>query len=103
MKSLLRHRRASNGGGRSNRTAETPASVPSHSKQALFRSARIAAVRKDLRASLADGASFSVMVGIGETYLAAFVLALGMGEIAAGLISSIPLLAGSVLQLGDGW
>lgn len=99
MKSLLRHRRASNGGGRSNRTAETPASVPSHSKQALFRSARIAAVRKDLRASLADGASFSVMVGIGETYLAAFVLALGMGEIAAGLISSIPLLAGSVLQL----
>lgn len=39
------------------------------------------------------------MVGIGETYFPAFVLALGMGEIASGLIASIPLLAGAVLQL----
>ncbi len=39
------------------------------------------------------------MVGIGETYFPAFVLALGMGEIAAGLIASIPLLLGAILQL----
>ena len=39
------------------------------------------------------------MVGIGETYFPAFVLALGMGEIAAGLIASVPLLVGAVLQL----
>jgi len=39
------------------------------------------------------------MVGIGESYLPAFVLAMGMGQVAAGLITTIPLLAGAVLQL----
>jgi MFS family permease len=39
------------------------------------------------------------MVGFGETYLAAFVLALGQGELAAGLVSGIPMLAGAILQL----
>jgi len=39
------------------------------------------------------------MVGLGETYFPAFVLALGLGEIAAGLIASIPLMIGAVLQL----
>ena len=46
-----------------------------------------------------DGVFFSVMVGIGETYLPAFVLAAGLGEVAAGLITTLPLLAGAVLQL----
>ena len=36
--------------------------------------------RRDLRAILGDGISFSLMVGMGETYLPAFVLALGMVE-----------------------
>ena len=39
------------------------------------------------------------MVGVGESYLPAFVLAMGMGQVAAGLITTIPLLAGAVLQL----
>jgi len=39
------------------------------------------------------------MVGMGETYLPAFVLAIGMGQVAAGLIATVPLLAGAVLQL----
>jgi MFS family permease len=39
------------------------------------------------------------MVGMGESYLPAFVLAMGMGQVAAGLITTIPLLAGAVLQL----
>jgi MFS family permease len=56
-------------------------------------------LRKNLRNSVSEGAAFSVMVGIGETYFPAFVLALGMGEIAAGLVASIPLLAGAILQL----
>ena len=43
------------------------------------------------------------MVGIGETYLAAFVLAMGMGQVASGLIATIPLLAGSLLQLIAPW
>ncbi|HQU47337.1 MAG TPA: hypothetical protein PK867_31330 [Pirellulales bacterium] len=45
---------------------------------------RASASRHDLRAMLGDGAAFSVMVGIGETYLPAFALAAGLGEVAAG-------------------
>jgi MFS family permease len=55
--------------------------------------------RRDLRAMLGDGISFSLMVGMGETYLPAFVLELGMGQVASGLIGTIPLLIGAILQL----
>lgn len=58
-------------------------------------------LRRDLRAILLDGASFSVMVGSGETYLAPFVLAVGLGEVQAGFIASLPPLAGAVLQLAS--
>lgn len=60
-------------------------------------------LRRDLRAILGDGAAFSVMVGIGETYLSAFALAIGTGEVASGLVASIPLLAGALLQLASPW
>jgi MFS family permease len=56
-------------------------------------------LRKNLRNCVSEGAAFSVMVGVGETYFPAFVLALGIGEIAAGLVASIPILAGAILQL----
>lgn len=56
-------------------------------------------LRADLRLILGEGAAHSVMVGMGESYLPAFVLAMGMGQVAAGLIATIPLLAGAVLQL----
>lgn len=39
------------------------------------------------------------MVGSGETYFAAFVLALGASDEAGGLVSSVPLLIGATLQL----
>jgi len=55
--------------------------------------------RNDLRLMVGEGCSHSVMVGVGESYLPAFVLAMGMGQVAAGLITTIPLLAGAVLQL----
>lgn len=48
---------------------------------------------------MGDGVSFCAMIGMGETYLAAFVLALGKGQTTAGLISTVPLVAGAVLQL----
>ncbi|HEV3007311.1 MAG TPA: MFS transporter, partial [Pirellulales bacterium] len=48
---------------------------------------------------LGDGAAFSVMVGMGESYLPAFALAAGLGEVAAGLVATVPLVAGAVLQL----
>ena len=56
-------------------------------------------LRRNLTACVADGGAFSVMVGIGETYVPAFVLALGMGHVAAGLVATLPVLAGGLLQL----
>ena len=41
------------------------------------------------------------MVGIGETYLPAFVLAAGMGEVAAGFDHHAALVAGALLQLAS--
>lgn len=55
--------------------------------------------RRNLWISTADGLACSVMVGIGETYLPAFALALGTGQVVAGLIASVPIFAGAVLQL----
>ncbi len=55
--------------------------------------------RRDLFAIMADGMAFSVMVGVGEAYIPAFALAIGLGEVTAGWVVSIPLMAGAVLQL----
>lgn len=60
-------------------------------------------LRQDLNAGVVDGTCHSIMVGIGETYLAAFTLALGLGEVAAGLITTLPLLAGALLQMAAPW
>jgi MFS family permease len=54
---------------------------------------------RDLRFSVGDAAGCGVMVGTGETYLPAFVLAAGLGEVLAGLIASVPQLAGGITQL----
>jgi MFS family permease len=59
--------------------------------------------RRDRRSILGDGVAFSVMVGTGESYLAAFVLAAGLGEVAAGLIATVPMVGGAVLQLVSPW
>jgi MFS family permease len=58
-------------------------------------------LKQDLRANLADGAGFSVMMGAGEAYLPAFALALGLGEVLSGLVASVPMMAGAVLQLAS--
>lgn len=55
--------------------------------------------RRDERAIVRDGFFYSVMVGLGETYVPAFVLAAGLGEVAAGWIATLPLLAGATFQL----
>jgi MFS family permease len=39
------------------------------------------------------------MVGLGETFVPAFALALGMGETAAGLIAAVPVAAGGIMQI----
>jgi MFS family permease len=56
-------------------------------------------LRRDLHCSVADGTFFQLMVGMGETYFPAFILAMGMGEIASGLVISVPVLIGSLMQL----
>jgi MFS family permease len=56
-------------------------------------------LRRDLRAIVGDGVAFSVMVGAGESYIAAFALAAGLGEITAGLVATLPMLVGAAFQL----
>lgn len=56
-------------------------------------------LRRDLLVSAIDAMAFSVMVGCGETYLPAFALALGLGPVSAGMVASLPILAGAVIQL----
>jgi len=58
-------------------------------------------LRSDMRASAVDGAFFSIMVGLGESYLSAFALALQIGEVATGLLVAIPMLIGATLQLAS--
>lgn len=52
-----------------------------------------------MRAMVADAVFFCTMVGLGETYVPAFALAVGLGEVVAGLVATVPLLAGALLQL----
>lgn len=59
--------------------------------------------RSDRRASVIDGGLWSGMVGAGETYVPAFALALGLGDVAAGLVATLPMLAGALLQLATPW
>jgi len=70
-----------------------------HQGHEMFRRRTVSNSRRDLRAMTTDGIFFSVMVGLGETYLPAFVLAVGLSPLAAGLITSLPLVAGAILQL----
>lgn len=58
-------------------------------------------LRRDLRAMLGDGVAASVMVGIGECYLPAFALALGHGDVVSGLVATVPMLAGALIQLAS--
>ncbi len=81
---------------RSSTPVEDAAAVPS---AGVPESEESPGLRRSLRCSVADGTSYGLMVGIGETYLQAFVLAIGLGEVFAGMIASVPLLAGSLLQL----
>lgn len=60
-------------------------------------------LRRNMLASTSDAAAYGVMVGVGETFLPAFALAVGLGEVTAGIVGSVPLLAGGLLQLVTLW
>ncbi len=72
---------------------------PTPARRASVRESR--RLRTDLRASCEEGIAFGGMVGMGETYFAAFALTLGLGEISSGLVASVPLVAGGILQLAS--
>lgn len=57
------------------------------------------ATRANLRRSMIDVAGYALMVGVGEFYLPAFVLALALGEIASGLVATLPPVVGAAAQL----
>ena len=59
--------------------------------------------RRDLVLSSLDCLFFSLMVGCGESYIAAYVLESGHGALAAGLVVSVPLFCGALLQLCSPW
>jgi MFS family permease len=56
-------------------------------------------LRRSLRASVVDGAACAAMVGAGELYFPAFGLFLGASPFQVGLLTTIPILAGSLAQL----
>jgi len=62
-----------------------------------------ASLASDRRAVLGEGVAYSAMVGLGETYLPAFVLAIGLGDATAGLVATLPMLAGAVVQMLAPW
>jgi hypothetical protein len=81
--------------------AEPPNTLPMPARRSA--EARQRTLRRDLHCITADGTCYNLMVGLGETYLSAYILNLGMGEVASGLLSATPMLAGAVLQLASPW
>ncbi len=59
--------------------------------------------RQDLRLLVGDGIAWSIMTGAGEWQFVLFALALGLGEVVSGLVATIPVFAGAVLQLVTPW
>jgi len=58
---------------------------------------------RNLRAITWDGAFYSVMVGAGERWFQAFAVALGHGDLVSGLVATLPVLGGAVVQLISPW
>ncbi|MCK6598383.1 MAG: MFS transporter [Bdellovibrionaceae bacterium] len=56
-------------------------------------------IDRSMRLSLMDAFFYSLMVGAGETFLPAYAISLGSGQITAGILTSLPLVTGAFLQL----
>lgn len=56
-------------------------------------------VEKSLKLSYLDAFLYNLMIGAGETYLPAYALSIGLGEVFAGILSTLPLVSGAFLQL----
>ena len=60
-------------------------------------------VRRNLVCCTYEGGCHALMVGLSETYFAAFYIAVGMSEIGVGLLATVPYLLGSALQMLTPW
>lgn len=58
---------------------------------------------KSQQLSLVDAFFVSLMVGAGESYLPAYALSVGISESSAGLLTSVPLVFGALIQLLTPW
>jgi MFS family permease len=58
---------------------------------------------RSLKYSTLDGAAYSAMVGVGESYLTPFALALGAGNFTIGVLSAVPNLLGALAQPFGAW
>lgn len=65
--------------------------------------ARVQRRRRDFRLLTGDGACWAVMTGSGDWQFILFALAVGLSEVTSGLVATVPLLAGAVLQLLTPW
>jgi len=59
--------------------------------------------RRDLRLSAIEGTSYCVMAGVGQEYFVAFALVMGLGEVGAGLVATLPVFIGATAQLAAPW
>jgi MFS family permease len=60
-------------------------------------------LERELRLMTREAVAFSAMVGLGETYVPAFALAVGLGDVTAGLVATLPVVAGGLFQLVTPW
>jgi MFS family permease len=58
---------------------------------------------RSLKYSTLDGAAYSAMVGVGESYFTPFALALGAGNFTIGVLSAVPNLLGALAQPFGAW
>jgi hypothetical protein len=59
--------------------------------------------RRDLRLLVGDGICFSLMTGAGEWQFVLFALALGYSEVTSGLLATVPMFIGALVQLITPW
>lgn len=56
-----------------------------------------------MRLSAIEGASYCVMVGVGQEYFVAFALAVGLSEVQSGLVATLPVFVGASTLLAAPW
>jgi MFS family permease len=79
------------------------AGTPPNTDNANPPAIRSTTLRRDLRLLNADAFAWAVMTGCGEAYFVAFGLASGLGEVASGLLATVPLLIGAAVQMVSPW